>query len=409
MEFLISDFQYDLPASRISQFPLAERDQSKLLICKHGQLGEDVFRNIAGHLPERGLLLVNDTRVIHARLLFRKPTGALVEIFCLNPVAPVQEIQTAFAQPSDVQWKCLIGNAKRWKQGLLEAFTEIQGERIRFSAERITTLDNPCVVRFRWIPDHFTFSEVLEAFGKIPLPPYIQREPQPIDAIRYQTLFARTDGSVAAPTAGLHFSEHVFQQLKIRQIETARITLHVGAGTFTPVTSEHISDHIMHPEWFSIDRETILSLYRSSYSQRIIVGTTTVRALESLYWYGVRLIQHQEDPVPKVIGQWDPYTVMKQGSVPVAHSLEAVLEHMDKNGLKNLYGETRLMIIPGYRFRFTDILITNFHQPRSTLLLLVAAFIGNEWKRAYQYALDHDFRFLSYGDSCLFYGKESLP
>jgi len=239
--------------------------------------------------------------------------------------------------------------------------------------------------------------------------PCIQREPQPIDAIRYQTLFARTDGSVAAPTAGLHFSEHVFQQLKIRQIETARITLHVGAGTFTPVTSEHISDHIMHPEWFSIDRETILSLYRSSYSQRIIVGTTTVRALESLYWYGVRLIQHQEDPVPKVIGQWDPYTVMKQGSVPVAHSLEAVLEHMDKNGLKNLYGETRLMIIPGYRFRFTDILITNFHQPRSTLLLLVAAFIGNEWKRAYQYALDHDFRFLSYGDSCLFYGKESLP
>jgi len=171
MEFLISDFQYDLPASRISQFPLAERDQSKLLICKHGQLGEDVFRNIAGHLPERGLLLVNDTRVIHARLLFRKPTGALVEIFCLNPVAPVQEIQTAFAQPSDVQWKCLIGNAKRWKQGLLEAFTEIQGERIRFSAERITTLDNPCVVRFRWIPDHFTFSEVLEAFGKIPLHP----------------------------------------------------------------------------------------------------------------------------------------------------------------------------------------------------------------------------------------------
>ncbi|MDD5506710.1 MAG: S-adenosylmethionine:tRNA ribosyltransferase-isomerase [Bacteroidales bacterium] len=409
MDFLISDYQYDLPASRISQLPLAERDQSKLLIYKHGQIGEDVFRNIAGHLPERGLLMVNDTRVIHARLLFRKPTGALVEIFCLNPVAPVQEIQTAFALSSDVQWKCLIGNAKRWKQGFLEACTEIRGEKIRFTAERINFQVNPGLVRFSWTPVHFPFSEVLDAFGKIPLPPYIQREPQPIDTIRYQTLYARTNGSVAAPTAGLHFSEHVFQQLKIKQIDADQITLHVGAGTFTPVTSEMISDHIMHPEWFSITRGTILSLYRSGSRQRIIVGTTTVRALESLYWYGVRLIRHQGDPVPITIGQWDPYARLKQESVSAAQSLEAVLEHMEKYGLENLYGETRLMIIPGYRFRFTDILITNFHQPRSTLLLLVAAFIGTEWKRAYQYALDHDFRFLSYGDSCLFYGKGSLP
>jgi S-adenosylmethionine:tRNA ribosyltransferase-isomerase len=409
MDFLISDFQYDLPASRISQYPLAERDQSKLLIYRHGQIGEDVFRNIASHLPSNGLLLMNDTRVIHARLLFRKATGARVEIFCLNPVAPVQEIQMAFTQSSDVQWKCLIGNAKRWKKGLLQACADVRGERILFTAERNGPLTNPGLVRFNWTPGHFTFSKVLEAFGRIPLPPYIQREPQPLDDIRYQTLYARMDGSVAAPTAGLHFSEHVFQQLKTRQIETARITLHVGAGTFTPVTSEQIREHIMHPEWFSISKETILMLYRSAYSQRILVGTTTVRTLESLYWYGARLIRHHGESVPMVIGQWDPYDGNPSGSISVIHSLEAILEHMEKNGWDDLNGETRLMIIPGYRFRFTDILVTNFHQPRSTLLLLVAAFIGTEWKRAYQYALDREFRFLSYGDSCLFYGKESLP
>lgn len=409
MNFRISDFHYELAPGRISQFPLAERDQSKLLIYRHGQIGEDVFRNIAGHLPENGLLLVNDTRVIHARLPFRKSTGAPVEVFCLNPEEPVREIQLAFAQSTDVQWKCLIGNAKRWKQGLLEAFTELNGQRIRFTAERIQPLTNPGLVRFNWNPGHFTFAQVLEAFGRIPLPPYIQREPQPLDNIRYQTLFATMDGSVAAPTAGLHFTDHVLQQLNTRRIETARVTLHVGAGTFTPVTSEHIGEHVMHPEWFSIPKETIRALYTSGNRSKIVVGTTTVRTLESLYWYGVKLISHHGAPLPVSIGQWEPYSGSHPEAIPVARSLEAILEYLETNGLENLYGETRLMIVPGYRFRFTGILITNFHQPRSTLLLLVAAFIGNEWKRAYQYALDHDFRFLSYGDSCLFYGRDPEP
>ncbi len=410
MEFQIRDFTYELPADRISQFPLAERDRSKLLLYKDHIISEDTFRNLADFLPEKGLLVVNDTRVIHARLLFRKPTGARVEVFCLSPVEPVREIQTAFSQPSGVTWQCLVGNAKRWKQGPLSASTENLGREITFYAQRTGEATNPGQVKFRWDPAHLTFAEVLEAFGKIPLPPYIQREPVPLDSIRYQTLFARTDGSVAAPTAGLHFTDPVLEQLRQKQIRRAEVTLHIGAGTFTPIVTSQIGDHVMHTETVRISANLIRTLVAGDYSRLIAVGTTTVRTLESLYWYGVKLIQSRRKDIPFVIGQWDPYLQADPSrQVPAEIALQAVLEVMDNHGMTDLEGQTSLMIIPGYRFRLTDILITNLHQPRSTLLLLVAAFIGSDWKKAYQYALDHEFRFLSYGDSCLFYRKDPLP
>ncbi|HNS16540.1 MAG TPA: S-adenosylmethionine:tRNA ribosyltransferase-isomerase [Bacteroidales bacterium] len=410
MEFLISDFTYELPADRISQFPLAERDQSKLLLYSDHSIREDTFQNLADHLPEKGLMVVNDTRVIHARLLFQKPTGARVEVFCLNPVEPVQEIQSAFVQPSGVTWHCLVGNAKRWKQGPLSASAYCHGEKITFYAERTGSATNPGNIRFCWNPGHFSFAEVLEFFGKIPLPPYIQREPVSLDAIRYQTLFACTDGSVAAPTAGLHFTEQVLKRLQEKKIKRAEVTLHIGAGTFTPIVTSRIDDHVMHTEKIRISVNLIRSLIKGDYSKLIAVGTTTVRTLESLYWYGVKLIQTHGTDTPFVISQWEPYRQQARSDrILNRDALEAILDLMHKRRITDLDGQTSLMIVPGYRFRLTDILITNFHQPRSTLLLLVAAFIGDDWKQAYQYALDQGFRFLSYGDSCLFYGKDPSP
>ncbi|MBP6976855.1 MAG: S-adenosylmethionine:tRNA ribosyltransferase-isomerase [Bacteroidales bacterium] len=409
MGFQISDFTYALPADRISQFPLPERDQSKLLLYKDQSISEDIFRNVADHLPARGLLVVNNTRVIHARLLFQKRTGARVEIFCLSPVEPVQEIQSAFDQPSGVTWQCLVGNARRWKQGTLTLSTMRGDTTVTCYAQRCGEATNPCHIRFQWDPGHLTFAQVLEAFGKIPLPPYIQREPIPLDDIRYQTLFARADGSVAAPTAGLHFTDHVLKTLRNKQIERAEVTLHVGAGTFTPIITSRIDDHIMHTETICISVSLIRSLIAGHYSKLIAVGTTTVRTLESLYWYGVKLIQDPGAEIPFSIRQWDPYRIPDSlQQMSMKDSLAAILNLMDRKRMTDLKGQTSLMIVPGYRFRMTDMLITNFHQPQSSLLLLVAAFIGDDWKRAYQYALDHGFRFLSYGDSCLFC-KKDLP
>lgn len=408
MNLLIDDYTYDLPQDRISQFPLTERDQSKLLLYKGGEISQDVFRNVAGHLPDDGLLVVNNTRVIHARLIFVKPTGARVEVFCLHPVEPAREIQSAFGQHSGVVWECLIGNAKRWKTGTLSGSVDTDEGKVTLTAGRLQPSDNPSRIRFTWMPGHLTFSQVLDTFGKVPLPPYVHREPVPEDMIRYQTIYASMEGSVAAPTAGLHFTPHILDELKKKNTRITEVTLHIGAGTFTPVTTPRVDHHTMHTEVIHLSRDFIRTLRQQDYSHVIAVGTTTVRTLESLYWFGDRLYRDPKGANELYISQWQPYQdAVAAPGLSVKDALTAVLDFMDKKNLNVLYGRTQLMIVPGYRYRIPDILITNFHQPRSTLLLLVAAFIGDDWRKAYAYALEHDFRFLSYGDSCLFYRNDS--
>jgi S-adenosylmethionine:tRNA ribosyltransferase-isomerase len=396
------DFRYDLPEDRISQYPLADRDLSKLLIYKNGEISRDIFGNITNHLPCNSLMIVNNTRVVHARLNFIKPTGARVEIFCLEPLSPVVEMQQAFSQRSPVIWNCLTGNAKRWKGSQLSAEFFHQGSRVVLTSERLSPGSNPGPVRFSWSPEELPFSQVIADFGKVPLPPYIHRDPEASDNIRYQTIFAVSDGSVAAPTAGLHFTEVVLNQLKQKNISVREVTLHVGSGTFAPITSSDVFAHVMHPEEIHVKKELIRAVMDHP-GPLIAIGTTTVRTLESLYWLGVKLIRRQAPLGPMLVDQWESYSDQDNTRFTLRESFEALMDHMEKNNLERISGQTRLMIIPGYRYRAVDIMITNFHQPGSTLLLLVAAFIGNAWQKAYSFALEHDFRFLSYGDSCLFF------
>jgi len=399
----IEDFNYPLPVEQIAQFPLEVRDKSRLLVLKDSIISEDIFSNIASHLPDNSLMILNETRVVHARLLFRKPSGSQIEIFCLEPIKPTNDIQLAFQQQHSCTWKCLVGNARRWKTGPLELNSEIEGIPVQLTASLSERDETVFHIHFEWTPSHLTFALILEHFGKIPLPPYISREVSESDNTRYQTVFARNDGSVAAPTAGLHFTPDVLSALAKKNIKTCSVTLHVGAGTFKPVSSETIGDHHMHFEQVIVPLKLLKEILSYKEKHITLVGTTTVRTLESVYWQGVKWLKHRpESPVMR-IEQWDPYLRLSEKKVSMEEALQCVIDTLESFGLSELHGETSLMIAPGYTYQIPDAIITNFHQPKSTLLLLVAAFIGEQWKEVYAYALLNNFRFLSYGDSCLFF------
>jgi S-adenosylmethionine:tRNA ribosyltransferase-isomerase len=401
----ISDFDYNLPADKISQFPLEQRDESKLLLYMDGSVSQAIFRDIASYLPANSLIIFNNTRVIQARLFFQKPSGARIEIFCLEPVEPVADMQSAFWQFSPVVWKCLIGHSKRWQKGQLSCTFYHKGRRCILNAERLSGESNPSSVKFFWEPADMTFSEIFDAYGLPPLPPYIHRDAGESDKLRYQTIYATQKGSVAATTAGLHFTKAVFDSLETKGIETAFLTLHVGLGTFKPVTTLKIGNHVMHSECVSIPVDLIRILSGNKTSRIIAVGTTTVRTLESLYWFGVKLIAKPDHTKEFFVAQWDPYQKWCTSEITLDESLHAVVNYCNTYSLRYLTGMTQLLIAPGYHFKLTDIMLTNFHLPKSTLLLLVAAFIGDDWKRVYDYALEKDFRFLSYGDSGLLYKR----
>jgi S-adenosylmethionine:tRNA ribosyltransferase-isomerase len=392
----ISDYNYDLPEDKIAKFPVKQRDKSKLLIYEKGKIIESVFEEITFFLPEKSLLVRNNTRVIHTRLLFEKPTGAKIEIFCLEPLAPA-DYALAFAANRQCKWKCFVGNLKKWKNvDVLIKLLKINNLEIKFSAKIIETTENSHQILFEWNNSQITFAEILQAAGELPVPPYLHRKTQTSDLTDYQTVYAQNDGSVAAPTAGLHFTENVFNSLKNKQIKLAEVTLHVGAGTFQPVKTENALEHTMHAEVFLIKRSEIEKLLQNL-GKITAIGTTTLRTLESLYFIGYQLFENQND---FYVSQNLPYE--KTYTLTAAESLENILNYLNKNNLDEIYARTQIMIRPDYEFRLVDSLITNFHQPKSTLLLLVAAFVGEKtWKEIYNYALSHDFRFLSYGDSSL--------
>ena len=395
-EIHIEDYNYGLEDARIAKYPLAERDASKLLHYKDGKVDETIFRNLPELLPEKALMVFNDTKVVPARLHFQRSTGALIEIFCLEPVLPV-EYNTAFAATERCDWKCVIGNAKKWKEDLLHLYNpegEAAIEAMQLQAQLLSRDGKTGTVRFTWA-DGSPFSQVLERCGTIPIPPYLNRGSEAIDKERYQTLYARVRGSVAAPTAGLHFTEDVLSRIRAKGIETRRVCLHVGAGTFLPVKSSLVSEHPMHREPFVVTRRLLEEL-RNAGRPVIAVGTTSVRTLESLYYLGVSCL---ETGKPVDVEQWAPYT--REYPYSTQEALDALIQYLDKEGLPELTAGTRIIIVPGFRFRLVQYLVTNFHQPESTLILLVSAFVDGDWRTIYDYALSHEFRFLSYGDSSL--------
>jgi S-adenosylmethionine:tRNA ribosyltransferase-isomerase len=399
----IEAHSYLLPAGRIAQNPLEARDMSKILVYKNGIIREALFKDLPVFIPEKSHLIYNQTRVVHARLFFRKETGSVIEIFCLEPVSPMRELQQAFECRPPVVWKCLVGHSKQWKKGKLWMEFNFNGLPGNLIAERIEKNSDHSVIRFSWEPASLIFSEILNHLGVVPLPPYIGRSAGDQDKTRYQTIFAKDDGSVAAPTAGLHFTETVFKQLESKGIVRSHVTLHVGAGTFRPIQTVDICSHEMHTENIIIPRITVESILRNRDYPCLAVGTTTLRTIESLYWHGVKLLTNMPaDPTINIM-QWDPYELKYGKNISLERSLEAVLRAMDTSRMEEITGHTQLMIVPGYKFYVADVLVTNFHLPRSTLLLLISAFAGQGWKDVYQYALDHEFRFLSYGDSCLFF------
>jgi S-adenosylmethionine:tRNA ribosyltransferase-isomerase len=395
----IDEFNYELPDERIAKYPLEKRDQSKLLIWKDRKITDDRFLNLPEWLPEKSLLIFNNTKVIRARLLFKKETGANIEIFILDPVSPTDYAQN-FQQTIKCQWKCVVGNLKKWKDEKLKLPISIGDKKIILGAEKKEITGNTCTIEFSWNGDQTTFSEVLEAAGNIPIPPYLHRDSEEIDKTRYQTVYSKIKGSVAAPTAGLHFTENVFKSLENKGISTLELTLHVGAGTFQPVKSLQIESHEMHTEHFLVQRSFIETLIKHQGSV-IAVGTTSVRTLESLYWLGVKAFNHQDlNPEEFVVAQWEPY----QSSTGITRdkAFQSLLNYLDKNRFKQINSATQIIIVPGYQFRVIDGMVTNFHQPQSTLLLLISAFIGDNWKTIYQHAFENDYRFLSYGDSNLY-------
>ena len=394
----IEDYDYPLPDERIARYPLAERDHSKLLCLRNGEISEHHFYDLPGLLPQDAMLVFNDTRVIHARLLFRKATGATIEVFCLEPYN--MAVSEAFEQRQSCPWVCMVGNNKRWREGDLVGQCQVNGIPCTLTATRRSKEGGNRVVDFRWTGG-FSFAEILENAGVIPLPPYLKRDAEESDATRYQTVYAHYEGSVAAPTAGLHFSPKVFEELKLRGIETEYLTLHVGAGTFKPVSTDTIGEHEMHVEKIFVTEDNLRHIVAHAGKPLVAVGTTSVRTLESLYWFGVQLCD-QPDIDRMAVMQWDPYSVSQVSDLRMEEALGNVMQWMHRKGIDHLSGETQLMIAPGYRYRVATGLVTNFHQPKSTLLLLVSALIGDRWHECYRYALDHGFRFLSYGDSCLF-------
>ncbi|KAF0203091.1 MAG: S-adenosylmethioninetRNA [Bacteroidetes bacterium] len=395
----ISDYDYALPENRIAKYPLSERDQSKLLVYKDGILTDAAFKNISDHLPTGSLLIFNNTRVIRARLIFQKESGTRIEIFCLQP-------EGSYGQTGgSATWKCLIGNAKRWKSGVLELLAGEGDEQVTLTATRGEQSGDTHRIMFTWNKPGIAFEQVLELAGKIPLPPYLNRSPELSDTERYQTIYAQFNGSVAAPTAGLHFTPKVLESIEAKDCRFEYLTLHVGAGTFKPVSVDDARQHTMHEEELIVEKQLILKLLQNTSGNTIPVGTTSMRSLESLYWLGCRLLNGYEPGDSFFIDQWEPY--QHEEKTPAAEALQAIYDYLNRNNLQSVSGFTQIMIVPGYRFRICKALITNFHQPQSTLLLLVAALIGKNWEKAYKYALENDFRFLSYGDSCLFFPANS--
>ncbi|WP_162427495.1 S-adenosylmethionine:tRNA ribosyltransferase-isomerase [Pontibacter pudoricolor] len=394
----IKDFVYELPDDRIARFPLPERDQSKLLYYKNGTIADYRFTDLPELLPADTLLVFNDTKVVQARLLFQKETGGIVEIFCLEPVKPYTEVQLAMQQTESCTWKCLVGNNKRWKNGKL--YLHFEGGTI--TAEREAQQDGHFLINFAWEPANLTFAEVLERCGKLPLPPYLNRDLTPDDRTRYQTIYANQEGAVAAPTAGLHFTDKVMATIKSKGITTAYLTLHVGAGTFKPVKADVMEAHEMHAEQLYLTKYFIVQLLEQvAHNKPVIpVGTTSMRSLESLYWLGVKV--HQQPVLPQNqlhITQWFAYETIDLPTPTIA--LTALLNYMANYKTDHLHASTQIIIAPGYSFRICSGLVTNFHQPESTLLLLVSALIGENWRKVYQHAMDNNYRFLSYGDSSL--------
>lgn len=397
----ISEYDYPLPDERIAKYPLAERDASKLLVLKDNKIGEDHFRNIGDYLPEKSVLVFNETKVVRARLQFVKDSGAAIEVFCLEPITGNGDYQLAFSASSPVEWHCLVGNSRRWKDGILTMPLLIKGVNVILKAERIEKTDAYSVIRFSWEPADISFAEVLENAGEIPLPPYLHREAEPSDRDRYQTVFAKYEGSVAAPTASLHLTKPLIAKLKEQGHTIEEVTLHVGAGTFRPVATDTIGEHEMHSESIIVKRQCIEHLHENIGRTIIPVGTTSMRTIESVYWIGVMLLEQGFEERNLHVNQWFPY--QDRTTLPSAkESLEAILKYQEMHHLDALHATTALMIAPSCPIMITKALITNFHQPKSTLLLLVSALIGERWKEAYKFALEHDFRFLSYGDSCLF-------
>ena len=395
-EINIEDYRYELPHDRIALYPLPERDQSKLLVYKNGGITHTAFSSIVDYLPSNSTLFFNNTRVIPARLFFHKDTGAVIEIFLLNPISPSSLVPIAMNAHGNAVWQCTIGNLKRWAEG-----TELR-KGTGTAALTVKLVDKASgKVEFNWEPASLSFAEVISASGVTPLPPYLKREAENSDRERYQTVYSREDGAVAAPTAGLHFTDSVLQRLRDKGIETNFLTLHVSAGTFMPVKEQNALRHIMHAEQVVVTRENIMALLQQR--TPVAVGTTSVRTLESTYWYGVKLL---DDPnAPFVIHQYDAYQLRQD--VSPKQALEAVLQKMAQEATNTLMGETSIYIVPGYAFKICRLLVTNFHQPGSTLMLLVAAFIGADWRKVYQGALDNSYRFLSYGDSSLLFLKEA--
>jgi S-adenosylmethionine:tRNA ribosyltransferase-isomerase len=405
----IHDYTYVLPDERIAKFPLQERDASKLLIYEKGNLSESTYRHVADNIPANSYIFFNNTKVIPARLLFQKVTGATIEVFCLEPVA---ELASSMTQQGNAEWKCVVGNAKRWKEGEVLSLTtahkdSLEERNIELKAQITARNQDSFIIQFTWQPITYTFSEILTLMGQVPLPPYLHRAVEISDKERYQTIYAHFEGSVAAPTAGLHFTDALFEDFKLKQIEPQYVTLHVGAGTFKPVKSELIGDHDMHAEYFDVSLKTLKILLSAARREDlgkkniIAVGTTSLRTLESLYLMGCKLLLNPQMTLDEAsIKQWDAYDPAFEPITPEA-AFEALIHWLESQNEERIVAKTQLLIAPPYRIKTVNALVTNFHQPQSTLLLLVAAFIGDDWRRLYDYALVHDFRFLSYGDGCL--------
>lgn len=384
----IADYNYPLPDERIAKYPLAERDHSKLLVYRDGKVSEDRFFNVGDYIAPHSLLVYNNTRVIQARLEFHKSSGARIEVFCLEPIAP-HDYQLSLGSTTGCTWKCMVGNAKKWHDEVLEF--RVESLEVTLRVEKGEQRGNTYEVHFSWDNASVSFAEILDAVGELPIPPYLNRKTEESDKRTYQTVYSRIKGSVAAPTAGLHFTERVLADIRSRGIETEELTLHVGAGTFLPVKTADANEHTMHTEIIAVPKKAIEHIIRNL-GHIVAVGTTSMRTLESLYFIGC----HPEKPT---VGQFEPYE--KEFTLSVKDSLQAIVDYLEKTGQETLHAETQIMIKPGYTFRVVDQLITNFHQPQSTLLLLVSAFVNGDWKTIYDYALSHDFRFLSYGDSSI--------
>ena len=397
----ISEFNYPLPDERIAKFPLPVRDQSKLLLYRHGEVTEDIFTSLPDYLPANSLMIFNNTKVIQARLHFHKETGALIEVFCLEPIQP-NDYALNFQQTEHAAWLCMIGNLKKWKEGALKREITVKGKPLTLTAERGACHGTSHWVDFRWNNPEITFADILEVFGELPIPPYLNRETQESDKETYQTVYSKIKGSVAAPTAGLHFTPRVLDALREKGVALEELTLHVGAGPFKPVKSEEIEGHEMHTEYISVNRSTLEKLVAHE-GKAIAVGTTSVRTLESLYHIGVTLLHNPNATEEDLhVKQWQPYeTALETAATPAVDALQAIIAYLDRHHMETLHSSTQIIIAPGYEYRIVKAMVTNFHQPQSTLLLLVSAFLHGDWRKIYDYALAHDFRFLSYGDSSL--------